>query len=93
MSKRFLRWVETWIEENIPPGANPDIESHEAKAKRLSEKLLADAAGAGFTSSETEEERDRVAPMVLAAVSDSTDFDIDAYRLKSALAQENEDGD
>jgi hypothetical protein len=93
MSKRFLRWVETWIEENIPPGANPDIESHEAKAKRLSEKLLADAAGAGFTSSETEEERDRVAPMVFAAVSDSTDFDIDAYRLKSALAQENEDGD
>jgi hypothetical protein len=29
MSKRFLRWVDTWIEENIPPGANPDIESHE----------------------------------------------------------------
>jgi hypothetical protein len=30
---------------------------------------------------------------VLAAVSDSTDFDIDAYYLKSQLAQENEDGD
>ena len=25
MSKRFLRWVETWIDENILPGANPDI--------------------------------------------------------------------
>ncbi|OYV76644.1 MAG: DUF768 domain-containing protein, partial [Chromatiales bacterium 21-64-14] len=35
MSKRFLRWAETWIEENIPPGANPDIESHEARAGRL----------------------------------------------------------
>ena len=56
MSKRFLRWVDTWIEENIPPGANPDIESHEAKAKRLSEKLFAEAAAAGFTSLETEEE-------------------------------------
>jgi len=93
MSKRFLRWVDTWIEENIPPGANPDIESHEAKAKRLSEKLFAEAAAAGFTSLETEEERERVPSLVLAAVSDSTDFDINAYHLKSQLAQENEDGD
>jgi hypothetical protein len=93
MSKRFLRWVETWIEENIPPGGNPDIESHEARAKRLLEKLCAEAAQAGFTSGETEEERARVSPLVLAAVSDSADFDIDAYYLKSQLAQENEDGD
>jgi len=93
MSKRFLRWVETWIEENIPPGANPDIESHEARAERLTEKLFADAAAAGFSNFETEEERERVSPRVLAAVADSTDFDIDAYHLKSQLAQENEDGD
>jgi hypothetical protein len=93
MSKRFLRWAETWIEENIPPGANSDIESHEARAKRLSEKLLADATEAGFKRLEAEEEMERVSPLVLAAVSDSTDFDIDAYHLKSQLAQENEDGD
>ena len=93
MSKRFQRWAEAWTEENIPPGANPDIESHEARAKRLSEKLFADATEAGFTSSEAEEEMERVSPLVLAAVSDSTDFDIDAYHLKSQLAQENEDGD
>ncbi len=93
MSKRFLRWVETWIEENIPPGANPDIESHDVKAKRLSEKLFADAASAGFTKVESEAERVRVLPRVLAAASDSTDFDIGAYHLKSQLAQENEDGD
>jgi hypothetical protein len=93
MSKRFLRWAETWIEENIPPGANPDIESHEARAKRLFEKLFAEAAAAGFTTLEAEEERERVSPLVLTAVSDSTDFDIDAYRLKSQLARENEDGD
>ena len=66
MSKRFLRWVETWIEENIPPGANPDIESHEARAKRLSEKLFAEAAAAGFTNSETAEERQRVPPLAVA---------------------------
>jgi hypothetical protein len=93
MSKRFLRWVETWIEENIPPGANPDIESHEARAKRLTEKLFDEAAAAGFSKFETEEERERVSPRVLGAVADSTDFDIDAYHLKSQLAQENEDGD
>ena len=93
MSKRFLRWVGTWIEENIPPGANPDIESHDAKAKRLTEKLFAEALAAGFTTFETQEERELVPPLVQAAVSDSTDFDIDAYRLKSELANENEDGD
>ena len=93
MSKRFLRWAETWIENNIPPGTNPDIESHEARAKRLSETLFAEASEAGFTSLETAEEREHVPPLVLSAVSDSTDFDIDAYRLKSQLAQENEDGD
>ncbi len=93
MSKRFLRWAETWIEQNIPPGANPDIESHDARATRLSETLFAEAATAGFTSLEIEEERQRVAPQVLTAVSDGTDFDIDAYHLKLLLARENEDGD
>jgi len=93
MSKRFLRWVETWIEENIPPGANPDLESHEARAKRLTEKLFAEAAAANFSNDETEEERERIVPRVLAAVSDSTDFDINAYDLKTQLAGENEDGD
>lgn len=93
MSKRFLRWAETWIKENIPPGANPDIESHEARAKRLTEKLFAEAAAANFSHFETEEERERIAPLVLAAVSNSTDFDYDTYTLKYQLAQENEDGD
>ena len=93
MSKRFLRWVETWVEENIPPGANPDLESHEARAERLTEKLFAEAAAAGFSKFETEEEQERVSPRVLTAVADSRDWDVDAYVLKSQLAQENEDGD
>lgn len=93
MSKRFQRWAETWIKDHIPPGANPDLESYAARAQRLTDRLFAEAAAAGFTPTETEEERERLAPMVLAAVSDSTDFDIDTYYLKSQLAQENEDGD
>ena len=93
MSKRFLRWAETWIEDNIPPGANHDIESHDARAKRLMDEMFAEAAAANFSNSETKEERERIAPQVLAAVSDSTDFDFDTYTLKYLLAQETEDGD
>lgn len=93
MSKRFLRWAETWIEENIPPGANTDIESHEARAKRLMEKMVVEGAAANFSNFEIKEERERIAPQVLAAVSDDTDFDYDTYTLKYLLAQENEDGD
>ena len=93
MSKRFRIWAETWIEENIPPGANPDIESHETRAKRLTEKLFAEAAAANFSKFETEEERERVTPRILTAVADSRDWDVDAYVLKSQLAGENEDGD
>ena len=93
MSKRFQRWAETWIEDNIPPGANPDIESHEARAKRLTEQLFAEAAAANFSNFETGEERERIAARVMAAVADSTDFDYGAYTLKYQLAQENEDGD
>jgi len=83
MSKRFLRWVET----------NPDIESHETRAERLTDKLFAEAAAAGFSKFEAEEERERIPSLVQTAVADSTDFDVDAYILKSQLARENEDGD
>ena len=88
-----MRWVESWIQERIPSGANSDIESYDAKARRLSEILFAEAIDAGFTSFEIEKDREHVLPLVLAAASDSTDFDINAYRLKLQLAQENEDGD
>ena len=93
MSKRFLKWAEAWIAERIPPGANPDIESHDARASRLLAVLQAEATAEGFTTLETDEERPKLAPLVLAAVSDRTDFNVDAYHLKSLLAQENEDGD
>ena len=93
MSKRFQRWAQTWIEENIPPGANPDLESYDARAKRLTEEMFAEAAAVNFSNFEIEEERERLAPLVLAAVSDTTDFDYDAYTLKYQLAQETEDGD
>ena len=93
MSKRFLNWAQAWIEDKIPPGANHDLESYDARAKRLMDEMYAEAAAAKFSDYETKEERARLAPQVLTAVSDSTDFDYDAYTLKYMLAQEFEDGD
>ncbi|MES1983071.1 MAG: DUF768 domain-containing protein [Pseudomonadota bacterium] len=93
MSKRFLKWAETWIEEKILPGANPDVESHEVRAKRLTEQLFAEGISAKYSNFEIDEERERITSLVMAAVSDSTDFDYDTYALKFLLAQENEDSD
>ena len=55
--------------------------------------MFAEEAAANFSNSETSEERERISPLVLAAVSDSTDFDFNTYTLKYLLAQETEDGD
>ncbi len=93
MSNRFLRWASTWIEDNILPGANPDVETYAARAKRMTDKMVAEALDAGFTSAEIDEELGRLAPQVLKAASDDRDFDVNTYHLKSLLAQENEDGD
>lgn len=93
MSMRFQRWAQTWIEENIPAGANSDLESNAARAERLTTKLFADADASGFTKFEIDEERQRIPVLVKTAVADTTDFDKDAYMLKTQLAMENEDGD
>ena len=93
MSMRFLKWAQTWIEDKIPPGANSDLEKYEDRAVRLMKQMYAEAAAANFSDFETKEERERIAPLILAAASDPTDFDKDTYTLKYLLAQENEDGD
>lgn len=93
MSKRFQRWVETWIEDNVNPHSNTDIESNAARAERLTKNMLTEAARAGFPRFEIEEERERVLRLVQAAVADSTDFDIDTYKLAWQLAMEHPDGD
>ena len=93
MSHRFLIWAEAWIDENILPGANTDVESYEDKAKRLLGELHAEAAKARFKKAEMDEERKNIVPQILTAVSDTTDFDFDVYTLKFLLAEELEDGD
>ena len=93
MSMRYNKWASNWIEENILPGANTDVETFEAKAKRLMKEMIAEAKVAKFKKFEIEEEWSRIAPLVLAAVSDRTEFDYDTYKLKFLLAEELEDGD
>ena len=93
MSMRFNKWASDWIEENILPGANSDIETHEARAKRLIGEMFAEAAEAKFKKFEMKEQESRLAPLILTAVSDNRDFDYDVYKLKFLLAEELEDGD
>jgi hypothetical protein len=93
MSKRFQNWVRTWIEDNVLPHANTDIETDEARAQRLTKKMLAEAVAANFKKAEIDEEQDRVLRQIRGAISDRQEFDIDAYQLAWRLAMEHEDGD
>jgi translation initiation factor 1 (eIF-1/SUI1) len=93
MSKRFQRWVDIWIEENVIPGAHTDIESDEARVKRLMGQMFTEAAAAGFSKVEMDEERKGIPRQVMTAVTAGTEFDIDAYQLAWMLAMEHEDGD
>lgn len=93
MSMRFNRWASNWIEENIPPNANTDIETYEARAKRLMNEMFTEATAANFSEFEIKEEWSHIVPLVLAAVSKTIEFDVDAYALKTLLANEHEDGD
>jgi hypothetical protein len=93
MSKRFQRWVDNWIEENVIPGVHTDVESDEARVKRLMGQIFTEAEAAGFSKAEMDEERKHIPREVLAAITAGTDFDIDAYQLAWMLAMEHEDGD
>ena len=53
MSMRFNKWASNWIEENILPGANSDVETHEARAKRLIGEMFAEAAEAAHKKIES----------------------------------------
>ncbi|MGV8840356.1 MAG: DUF768 domain-containing protein [Bauldia sp.] len=93
MSKRFRIWVETWVEQNVVPGAHVDVESHAAAANRLSERLFAEGAAAGFSKFEIDEERKGAQRLVRTVATSGDAFDIDSYHLAWQLAMEHPDGD
>ncbi|SMN00638.1 hypothetical protein SPONN_1818 [uncultured Candidatus Thioglobus sp.] len=56
-------------------------------------EMKVEALEAKFKDFEIKEEWPRIAPLVLAVVSDRTEFDIATHELKGLLAEELEDGD
>ena len=79
MSKRFLRWIETWIEDNVRSGDGGDLESFEARARRLAERLLGEAKGAGLLAGEIEQEAGKVHGLVTRKLGTPVEFDLSTF--------------
>ena len=79
MSKRFLRWVELWIDDHVRPGAGDDIEPFDIRAARLSDELLTTAAGEGFRREEIDEETDKIAGLIETRLSTRPEFDLSQF--------------
>jgi hypothetical protein len=79
MSKRFLRWIDVWIEDHVASGDGADIESHEARAQRFADKLLAEAVAGGFGKDEIAEEAGKVRGLIAGKLTASVEFDISTF--------------
>lgn len=79
MSKRFLRWIDVWIEDHVDPGAGGDIETYDARAARLAERLLAEAREQGFGQDEIDEEAGKVAGLIETRLSTKPEFDLSQF--------------
>lgn len=80
MSKRFLRWVDRWIEDNVVPGAHRDVTTTEVKAAQMAELCLAAAAGEGFLQAEIDEEVAKLKPLMAKAVNATSEYQADYFR-------------
>ena len=76
MSKRFLRWIEVWIDDNVPVGDGGDIEPFEARAKRMAAQLLTEAKTQGFRPEEITDEEAKVSGMVSKRLGATVEFDL-----------------
>ena len=79
MSKRFLRWIDVWIDDNVRSGSGGDVESFAARAARLSDQLLEQAVNEGFPADEIEEESEKVAALIEKKLSTKPEFDISQF--------------
>ncbi|MGD9738964.1 MAG: DUF768 domain-containing protein [Bauldia sp.] len=79
MSRRFLRWVESWIEDNVAKGDGGDIEPFAVRAKRLADEILAEARGGGFRPDEIAEDEAKIPGLVTARLSAAAEFDISGF--------------
>ena len=79
MSKRFVRWIETWIAANLRPGEGGDVEPYEVRAGRLADALLAEATTQGFRQDEIDEEAPRVPGMIQTKLATKPEFDLSQF--------------
>ncbi len=79
MSKRLLRWIEVWIEDNVAHGDGADVESHAVRGQRFADKLLAEAAGGGFGKDEIAEEAGKVHGLIVEKLASSAEFDLSTF--------------
>ena len=79
MSKRFLRWIDVWIEDNVASGSGGDVEAFDTRARRLAEELLAIAAAAGFKKDEIDEEAAKVAGLIETKLASRPAFDLSQF--------------
>ncbi len=79
MSKRFQRWVEVWIEDHVRSGEGGDLESYDARANRLADQLLAEAAAGGFGKAEIDEEAGKVPGLVTKKLGATVEFDLSTF--------------
>ncbi len=79
MSKRFLRWIDVWIEDNVRHGEGGDLEPYAVRARRIAERLLAEASAGGFPQHEVDEEKPKVVGRIEAWLSTKPSFDISEF--------------
>ncbi|MCW5696818.1 MAG: DUF768 domain-containing protein [Bauldia sp.] len=80
MSKRFMRFAEDWIADNVRPPLNPDLEDATSRNERITRALLDLAALSGFAQKEIEEDCHRLLPLIETATATRRDPDLDRFR-------------
>jgi hypothetical protein len=79
MSKRFVRFAEDWVADNVQPPKNPDLEDFRGRRDRIAREILDLAAKSGFAQTEIDEDAAKVPPLVEAAMQPK-DFDLEGFR-------------
>ncbi len=79
MSKRFLRWIDVWIEDHVAHGSGGDVEAYEIRAVRVRDQLLAEATKEGFRQDEIDEEAGKIAALIETKLSTKPEFDISDF--------------
>ena len=77
MSKRFMRFAEQWIEDNVRPAT---MDSFEQGADAWVAQCVAEGAKGGFSAAEIQEEKANIAAKVVKALSAEHAPDLDRFR-------------